>query len=371
MENIKKKICNLYNIPSHYRKRIYQMMDEEFDCTFVFGDEDLKIKKMRLTDLKNAKETHVGRIKSAAFQWGIIPYAFKRYDAYIMTGATNNITQWLMLILLKLMPHKKAYIWTHGLYGYENTRQMFIRRLFYSLFDGFFLYGEFSRDNMIKANICCPKKLHIIHNSLDYDEQLAIRNEIKSSSIYQDYFGNNYPVLVFIGRLTKVKKLDMILDAINTLRSKGKEFNMVFIGDGTERSNLELKTIKLGLYRHIWFYGECYDEKENANLIYNADLCVSPGNVGLTALHSMMFGTPVITHNNFSRQMPEFQTIKEWKTGAYFKENEILSLADSIENWFNIHSQNRNNVRNNCYRVIDEEWNPYYQINVFKKVLCP
>ena len=60
--------------------------------------------------------------------------------------------------------------------------------------------------------------------------------------------------------------------------------------------------------------GECYSEETNAKLIYNADLCVAPGNIGLTAIHVMMFGCPAITHNDFKWQMPEFEAIKSMET---------------------------------------------------------
>ena len=345
------------------------MMDKEFDCTFVFGDEDLKIKKMELCELRHAKETHVSFIKSAAFQWGILPYAFKRYDDFILTGATNNITHWIFLALLKLMPKKKVFIWTHGLYGYENKRQMFFKRLFYSLVDEFLVYGEFARDNMIKAGISSPEKLHVIHNSLDYDEQIEIRRNIVPSRIYKDYFNNDNPTIIFIGRLTKVKKLDLILEALSLLKDQGIFYNMVFVGDGTELEHLKENSRNYGLVNQVWFYGACYNEVENANLIYNADVCVSPGNVGLTALHAMMFGTPVITHDNFSRQMPEFQTIIEGRTGSFFKEDNVISLSDTIYAWLENKTKNRDLIRKNCFETIDTAWNPYYQMDLLKRVL--
>ena len=113
----------------------------------------------------------------------------------------------------------------------------------------------------------------------------------------------------------------------------------------------------------------CYDEKVNAELVYHADLCVSPGNVGLTAIHSMMFGTPVITHNNFAYQMPEFEAIRSSGTGDFFEQGSIDSLALSIGNWFVNKSGKRLEVRNACFKEIDEQWNPYFQMKAFKSVL--
>ena len=125
----------------------------------------------------------------------------------------------------------------------------------------------------------------------------------------------------------------------------------------------------MGLTDNVWFHGASYDEEENARLIYNADLCVSPGNVGLTAIHSLTFGTPVLTHNNFTRQMPEFEAIKDGVTGAFFMQDNEESLASQIDNWFQKNKDIRDEIRANCYEVIDSEWNPYYQMEIFKKVL--
>ena len=159
-------------------------------------------------------------------------------------------------------------------------------------------------------------KLHVIYNSLNYQEQLKIRSRLEKNSVYKNYFDNDHPVLLFIGRLTKIKKLNMLIEALDLSIRDNKFFNLILIGDGKERQDLEAIVKKLGLERHVWFYGACYDEYIIGELIYNAYLCISPGNIGLTAIHSLTFGTPCITHNNFKSQMPEFEAIKEsinWK----------------------------------------------------------
>lgn len=118
----------------------------------------------------------------------------------------------------------------------------------------------------------------------------------------------------------------------------------------------------------MWFYGACYDEKPNAELIYNADLCVAPGNVGLTAMHTMVFGTPVISHNDFKWQMPEFEAIHPNETGDFFEYKNTESLASTISNWFSVHKSDRAEVRRFCYHEIDTQWNPNFQIKVIRKL---
>ena len=212
-------------------------------------------------------------------------------------------------------------------------------------------------------------KLVVIHNSLDYDVQLRIRERLKPSDIYKSHFKNDNANIIFIGRLTHSKRIDLLLSSVAQLSKKGLKFNVVLVGDGEGRKDLEQMVVKLNL-PNVWFYGASYDEEQNAKLIYNSDFCVSPGNVGLTAIHCLTFGTPVLTHNDFPYQGPEFEVIEDGKTGAFFERNSESSLAIAIENLNRIMSEcGRDTIRRNCYDKIDKEWNPNYQIRVFKEVL--
>ena len=362
------KICNIYNYPSHYRKSIYKLLDTEYDCSFVFGDEKSDIKTFDISELKDATFYHVVTFGHYLFTNRILKFLFKNYDYYILTIATDNLTHWLFFLLAKLFRRKKVYVWGHGMYGFENKLQMLVRKSYFALTDGILVYGDYAKRIMLQAGFS-EEKIIPIHNSLDYDEQLKIRKTLKDTDIYKSHFDNTNPVLLFIGRLTKVKKLDLLVNAVSILQNKGEDYNIVFVGDGTEKAYIQNLCHQLGLDDKVWFYGASYDEQTNASLIYNADLCVSPGNVGLTSIHCFSFGTPVITHNNFSRQMPEFEVIKEGQTGAFFEMDNVDSLANVISGWFKVNRNNRDSIRNSCFDIIDKEWNPNYQISVLKDII--
>ncbi len=363
-----KKLCNIYVFPSYYRETIYKELDKSFQSTFIFGDEKYRIKKLDLGLLKTVKQVHVSSFGVARFQWGILKYAFKRYDYYLINTDTNYITSWIFLFILRFFRKKKVYLWVHGLYGNESRKQLAIRKLFYCLTDGLFLYGDYSRSLLIKQNIN-PAKLFVVHNSLDYEKQLALRNTIKTNGLFSSHFGNTNHVIVMIGRLNDRKGLDKLFYAMDYLKQRDETYNAVIIGDGEYRESLEKLVETLELSENVWFYGACYDEERNAELLNNADLCVVPGDVGLTAIHSMMFGVPVITHNYFPTQGPEFEVIKDGVTGAFYNCGNIISLADTISNWFKAHINSREKVREDCYKIIDSEWTPEFQMQVFKEVL--
>ena len=115
----------------------------------------------------------------------------------------------------------------------------------------------------------------------------------------------------------------------------------------------------------LHFYGATYDEIELANLIYHSDLCVSPGNIGLTAIHSLTYGTPVASHSNFINQMPEVEIIEEGVNGFFFQENSIENISKKILEFLNNSKINKSIIRD---RIV-KHYNVNYQISIFKSLL--
>lgn len=363
------RLLLICNTAPHYRSAIFQMMDRELGCDFVFGDKVLDIKKMDYSTLTHkVTEVHNLKLKSCYYQKGVLRFLHSAYDKYIITGDSRCLSTWLFLVLLLFLPKKKVYLWSHGWLKKKKGIDKLISRMFFGLADGVFIYNNRSRLLMTEGGIKA-RKLFTVYNSLDYDTQLAIRNDLHDSNVYLDHFGNDNKTIIFIGRLTTVKRLDLLLEAVASLKKQGHYYNIVLVGDGESRSLLEQKTSELVLQNNVWFFGASYDEKTNAELLYNADLCVSPGNIGLTAMHSMMFGCPCITNNDFDHQMPEFEAVQEGVTGAFFEANDVASLATSIGSWFVKHAEDRKNVRYNCYNVIDTTWNLHNQIGIIGDAL--
>lgn len=360
------------NIGSHYRTAIYQLMDKELGCDFCFGDKWNDVKKMDYELLSNRVVEVQNKIIGGGFyyQKGILSQLRANYDIYIMIGETRCLSTWIFCILARLFyPCKKVFFWTHGWYGKETNTEKLVKKLFLRLpSGGVFLYGNYAREIMINEGFD-PHKLHVIHNSLNYDAQFSIRQLLQIRPLYQEHFGNDNRNIVFIGRLTKVKRFDLLIEAVSKLNERNEKVNVTFIGDGIERHNIEVMVEERNLKEQVWFYGECYDERTNADLIFNADLCVSPGNIGLTAMHVMMFGCPALTNDDLSHQMPEFESIHEGRTGSFFRAGDSMSLANAISNWFANHGDDREKVRKACYEEIDNRWNPHNQIKLLKAVL--
>lgn len=366
------KIAMLFPYSPSYRTAIYKLIDEQLDVEWFFcGNAQRNLKLMDYSLLRKCnlsmEERHI--LGPVTYYRGMKHLQLQNYDVIICPGVIRSITEWWLLQKFgKRMKHTKVFLWTHGWYGRETFIQKIIKKIFFRRVDGIFLYGEYARNLMIEEGFKADK-LHVIKNSLDYNKQLILRNGSLLSDIYTNHFKNDYPTIIFIGRLTQEKKLEQLIRAVSILKQKKEYYNIVFVGNGTMRESLTSEVSKYGLENNVWFYGECFDERKNAELIYNADLCVSPGNIGLTAVHTLMFGCPAISHSSYKWQGPEFEAIIPGKTGDFFECDNVADLSRCISKWFTNGQDDRDAIRKSCYEEIDKHWNPHYQINLIKKVL--
>lgn len=367
------KICCIFNIAPLYREGIYRKMDgdPELEFDFLAGEESTGgIALMDIRPLKGFRGylRNVYR-KGGKLVWqkGAIRKAFsKKYDAYILTGNPGIRSNWIIASAARLLG-RKVYLWSHGLHGDERGMKLRKNMAYFRLAGHLLLYGERPYRLLLEKGYPA-ERMTVIYNSLDYDKQAAIRERIGDRGFIRNYFGNDLPLLTFVGRLTAAKRLDMLLEAMALLAAEGMVCNLALIGDGPAREKLTAQTEGLGLTDRVWFYGETYDDDIIGAFLYHSAACVSPGNVGLTAIHSLMFGTPVVTHGNGNKQGPEYEAIGAGVSGSLFTEGDTVSLAEGIRPWLERSLEEREATRKACYAVISEKFNPERQMDILRSV---
>ncbi|QWX84801.1 glycosyltransferase [Cellulophaga sp. HaHaR_3_176] len=366
---MKNEICCIFNLAPHYRLPIYDLMDKELNCDFYIGDKiQTSIKTLEYKKLKNFKKLLKNKfIFNSGFMWqiGVIHLAFKPYKHYIITGSPYCLSSWVLLILLKFT-RKKTYAWAHGMKGNSNTKKRILEKNFFSLFNKVFLYGKSSKKVMIDEGFK-PENLILIYNSLDYKAHIKIRENLSYNDNFKNHFNNDYPVLIYIGRIQKSKKLNLLIQSLDKLIKDEIYCNLVFVGDDLkDNNNIAQLVNEKRLKSFVWFFGPSYDQNEIGSLLFNSDVCVSPGPVGLTALHCLTFGCPVISNDDYFNQMPEFEAIENEITGEFFENDNLENLTTTIKKWINLNLEKRELVRKLSYQVIDEFYNPINQIKILK-----
>jgi glycosyltransferase involved in cell wall biosynthesis len=373
-----KKIAIIYHYISHYRVPIFNVLSRSVtnEYTIISGTEtDIKI-KLADNNLKNITPEEGGLrwiqienkwiLKYFLWQRGLLQTISKsNFDALIFLGNMYYLSTWIAAVLGKLKG-RKIIIWTHGFIRDEKGTKGVLRSLFYRLADDLLVYGHRAKDILVSKGFDAGK-IKVVYNSLDYDNQLRIRKNNPVDKLI-DFKNTGVPAFGFIGRLTKQKKLNILIETLNLLHARGQLCNLLIIGEGDDLAELQALVNKYNLDDYVYFYGPCYDEATIYSLFKQIQLIVSPGEVGLTGIHAMTYGMPVLTHDKLDMQMPEYECIKPGVTGDFFDyDNPIESLTDLLQVWFK--KTNLDEIKEQCYQVIDDHYNPYNQMRIMNSAV--
>ena len=363
------KTCAVFNHPAHYNESIYRLMRTQLSIDFYFGkDRSIRVKEIDLLQEKlDSKILKTSRIGPFYFYRGISISILSEYDNILLTGDPFCITNWWILLWAKVSG-KRTFLWTHGLYGSEGYIRGKLKYVFFDFASHILLYGEIAQRLLVRRGFAIDK-ISVIYNSLNVEKQLAIRKALRKTDIYEQLFKNSNEVLIHVGRIKKEKNISLLIEAMGLLRREGVSLNLLLVGDIIDDKALKFLIDEHDLSENIIFYGACYDEEIIANFMFNASVCVSPGNVGLTAMHALVYGLPVITHGNYLNQKPEFEAVIENKTGSLFREGDVNSLSEAIKLWIRKKRVNADELSQDCLNVILDKYSPKVQINLLKKLL--
>lgn len=385
MRNIKplSRAVIQYNCIPHYRARVFELLSQRNDVHFTVvadpepdtpylktlsGDEGRSIR----TTYAKTHIIHLPRIPDIYWQPRVLLMVLKqRPDAVIALGSPYSLTAWALLIAGKVL-RIPVLLWGHGLLSDETGPKWWLRRLLYRLASGQLLYGEHGRD-LLQRKGFDVKSLYVVYNSLDFDAQTKIAAEQSDDQISEFRRSLNIVqgegLVVFTGRLQPIKRLDLLLEAVARLAQRGRRVHVALVGEGGERSNLEQLAGSLNITDLVHFLGESYDEHYLGLVVGASDLSVIPSGAGLSIIHALVFGTPVLIHDRVEHHGPEWEAVIEGKTGFFYRYDDVENLAAKIEQAIFPVSV-RGAMAEACKTVIFEKYNPHRQVETFVRAVC-
>ncbi len=367
-----------YNCIPHYRARIFELLSANKNVEFTIvadNNSDTPFLKTVTTDDNravnyiNAKNYLIKVPGLADLYWqpeALRLFLKQRPDVLIALGSPYSFTAWSLVILGRVF-RIPILLWGHGLLGDESGPRWWVRKLLYKLAAGQLLYGEYAKNLLVKKGFR-PETLHVVYNSLDYDEQLRVAGSLGFEDIagFRNKLGvaEGQGLVVFTGRLQPIKRLDMLVEAAGRLSERGKIIHIALVGEGTEKEKLAEVARKYGILNNLHFLGVSYEEEYLGLVLSAADLCVIPSGGGLSIMHAMVFGTPVLLHDRLDCHFPEWEAVKEGVTGFFYRYDDIDDLADKMEKaLFLEHSKEK--MSDECRQVIAEKYNPHRQVERF------
>ena len=176
------------------------------------------------------------------------------------------------------------------------------------------------------------QKLKVLHHGIDSD--LFAKKE-------RQY--NQDLNLLTIGRISKIKNIDLMLDLVYALKGIVKNINLKIIGgcitndDMEYLNNLKKKVEDLDLEQHVEFLGEVV-HNDLPNFYHKADIVLNfsqTGSIDKVLLEAMSCGTLILTTNDSMYFLPE---------KLFCKSNDVDILKDRILSIYELDIDNKSKL---------------------------
>ena len=225
--------------------------------------------------------------------------------------------------------------------------------------DAVLTYTDYEAD-LLRGRLGAAVPIFGAQNALDDQALARVREAWSPARLAEFRHANDLSdrhVLLFCGRLRSVpaSDVDVLLQAVAILVRDDPRYLAVIIGDGDERRRLEALSADLDIASSVRWLGAQYDESAIAPWFMSALCSVHPGAIGLSMLHALSYGLPVVTHADRSRHGPEFAALRVGHNGLVFARNDAAELARQIARLCSDRDL-RHRMRENAQRTVEQEF---------------
>jgi|GEM_PF-3510565 len=359
---IKHNIAIIQKIIPHYRRDFFEKL-----CNNNLNVEILHSSKISKDNLVDRVSFPFPNINVPCFKLGRIYFQpiisiglSNKYKIIVMgleLSSLSNILIWLFSIISR----KRIIWWTHGFnLNLQKTGLFFwidrkVKTLLMKFSYKILLYTDYGLKELIKNGIE-KNKIIILGNALDESiyrkalKEINLDEEIKKIEIETK---KSFHTITYLGRLTKAKKPLLILEITKKLINNFPDLRVFIIGDGEEKENLKKQINLMQFQKYIYLIGSINDPKKLAPYMTLTDFIVIPERVGLSIVHSMIYGIPFITLKNIYHG-PEIAYLESGKNG--YLANNIDDLVNWVIDVWNS-SEKYNELKRNCISTIEKKVN--------------
>jgi glycosyltransferase involved in cell wall biosynthesis len=226
----------------------------------------------------------------------------------------------------------RTILFGHGLGKRESWLRRRLRTTLIALSDACILYSQGQADALI-AEGHPPSKIFVAPNSVDpapIQQAKAAWSAERVDAFLAERGCVRGKTLLYVSRLERWKRVDMLLRAVAMLAAREPALRAAIIGDGEDRARLESLARELGIDKHILFVGALYDEMDIAPWMLGSACLAFPAAIGLSMLHALNYGLPVITSDNRLPHGPEIEALRSGENGYLYRDGDADSFADAI-----------------------------------------
>lgn len=354
------RVLVVYQHLPHYRSGVFAELERRPEVAYEFaaGTES------RDGTIPTIAPTQVRRFHPLTNHWfgpflwqsGLLRLLLReRYQAVVFLGDWAYLSTWVGAALFRLL-RRPVLFWTIGWHRPDTGLRRLVRLAFYRLAHALLLYAR--KGARIGARMGYPTdRMLVIGNS--YTSSVAatgVADEISMDDLEALLPAGDVDVVTCVVRINRSRRLDLVVRAAARLNNAGRKVVVVLVGTGEERENLHRVADDLGV--DVRTTGPIYSE-EKLRLIYErTHVSVLPANAGLTVVQSLSYGRPFITSDNEDTHGPECEAIQPGRTGGFFVDGSVESLAEVMAEWLDRVRAEPEAVARACREEIRARWSP-------------
>ncbi len=218
-----------------------------------------------------------------------------------------------------------------------------------------------TKDLLLKSKIFKEKKIFVIKDPHIYAKKIILK---KNESNNRD-LDKTKKYIISIGRLTKQKNYKFLVNAFNNILQIEKNINLLIIGEGEDRKEIELNIQELNIEKKVSLLGyqdNIYKYLKNAYCYLSTSIWEGPD---LAMLDSAFLNIPIICSDCRSGRK-EF--IKNGERGYIFETNNMESFNNEFKKFINDEKSVLKNKLINAKKEVKNFTLFRYYINI-KKIL--
>lgn len=322
-----------------YRKPLYEKLAQEPDIEIMVDYGSAKnLPNVDSGDFKKQNTTqHHWRIRSTPIYWhqAQIRYASrKRCDVLVLCSDIHYLSL-LPALLRARLSGVRTLLWTHGYSKRSSGLRSWFRRAIYGLGSGLLLYGHAAAKSYLGAG-WNPDRIFVAPNSLDQTAINEARTDWLSRPQDLETFQREHqldqgPNLLYLGRLYADNNLMLLVEALPRLVEQFPKLQVILIGKGEqEQARLTESADALGVTKHLRFLGAIYGEQQIAPWALSCQAMVYPQNIGLSIMHAMGYGLPVVTSDDIASHNPEIEALVPDVTGKLYPHENKQALTETL-----------------------------------------
>ncbi|HMP80190.1 MAG TPA: glycosyltransferase family 4 protein, partial [Pirellulaceae bacterium] len=263
-------------------------------------------------------------------------FASRRHcDVIIQTWNARYVALWPGLARARFS-RLGTILWGHGYSKRGNGVNHTVRAGLSRWATALLFYNYQTRERYIEQGFD-PSRLFVALNTLDRSEMKAAQTYWQSNPDLLARWRNdqhiaNRRVALYVSRLDPNNRLDWLIEALPQVVRQVPEALVVIVGGGESQyiESLRATAVRLGVSDSVRFVGPVYDERDLAPWFLSARLFCYPTNIGLSLIHSLIYGLPVITGRDRSRHNPEIEAFTAGVNGLDFADGDIAELAEQL-----------------------------------------